>query len=531
MHDIILSNGLIVDGSASAGFAGDLAIKDGRISAIGDLKHESAKRRIDCHGLVVAPGFIDCHCHSEISLIVDPSAPSKVYQGVTTEILGNCGWSTFPLAGANALAFREQASPIFGHPGIDWDWHDLDGYFDRVFERGAAVNVGTLAGHGALRAAVMGLEQRAPTPTELASMKSLLHRSMEQGALGLSSGLCYVPGVYADSAELVVLAAIASSYGGIYATHMRDQVDGLLQSIEESIDVATRAEAPLLISHHKTCGHRNFGKARLSLGRLDEARQHGLTTYSDMYPYLAGSTTLSMLFPPWVLSGGRDAMMARLASQEDRVRIKHDWAHGIPGWENRIAALGWQNISISYLKHRDRQGYVGMTVADAARQAEQDVCEFVFDLMLSEQCEVGQIMQNSCEEDLRRVLTHPNSMIGSDGLDVGDHPHPRQYGTFPKVLGELVREKGWMTLEEGIFKMTGATAQTFKLGEIGLLKQGYRADVTVFDPARVQAHATYENPRQFASGVQWVFVSGQATLADGKATGELAGRAIRRSAA
>ncbi|RZT94577.1 dihydroorotase [Advenella incenata] len=528
MHDFILSHGSIIDGSGKPRVTGDVALKDGRISAIGDLTDESAARRIDCSERIISPGFIDCHCHSELSLIANPGAESKVRQGVTTEVLGNCGWSTFPLAGANAAAFREQASPIFGHPTIEWNWVDLNGYFERVFKQGAAVNVATLTGHGALRAAVMGLEARAPTLAELESMKTLLHQTMQQGSLGLSSGLCYVPGVYADSDELVALAGIVNDYGGLYATHMRDQVDGLLQSVDESLDVALRAHIPLLISHHKTSGARNYGKTRLSLAKLDEARQHGLTTYSDMYPYLAGSTTLSMLFPPWVLDGGRDAMMERLASNECRARIRHDWTHGIPGWENRIAALGWQNITISYLKHAERQVYVGLTVLEAAQQAGQEVCDFVFDLMLAEQGEVGQIMQNSCEEDLRNVLTHAHSMIGSDGLDVGDHPHPRQYGTFPKVLGELVRDKGWMTLEESIFKMTGYTARTFRLGDMGLLKQGYRANITVFDPANVQANATYENPRQFASGIEWVFVNGRPTLADGVATGDLAGTAVRR---
>jgi len=528
MHDYILTQGTIIDGSGSPRFNGDVAIKDGRLSAIGDLAGESAAKRIDCSGRVIAPGFIDCHCHSELSLIANPGAESKIRQGVTTEVLGNCGWSTFPLTGPNAAAFREQAAPIFGHPGIEWEWEDLNGYFERVFSRGAAVNVATLTGHGALRAAVMGLEARPPTQAELDAMKALLHRTLQHGSLGLSSGLCYVPGVYADSEELVELAGIVNDYGGLYATHMRDQVDGLLESVEESLDVAHRANIPLLISHHKTCGAQNFGKTRVSLAMLDGARQRGLSTYSDMYPYLAGSTTLSMLFPPWVLDGGRDAMMQRLASSECRTRIRHDWAHGIPGWENRIAALGWQNISISYLKHAERQAYVGLTVPEAARQAGQEVCDFVFDLMLAEQGEVGQIMQNSCEEDLRNVFTHPHSMIGSDGLDVGDHPHPRQYGTFPKVLGEFVRDKGWMTLEESIYKMTGATARNFKLGDMGLIKQGYQANVTVFDPANVQANATYENPRQYASGIEWVFVNGRATLANGTATGELAGTAVRR---
>lgn len=529
MHDCILTGGSIIDGSGAPRFRGDVGWKDGRITAIGDLSQECAEQRIDCEGLVVAPGFIDCHCHSELSLIAHPGAQSKVHQGVTTEILGNCGWSTFPLAGTHAAAFQAQALPIFGHAGIAWDWHDLDGYFERVFARGAAVNVATLAGHGALRAAVIGLEDRAPTARELASMKDLLHRAMQQGALGLSSGLCYVPGVYAHASELVEMARVASSHGGIYATHMRDQVDGLLLSVEESVDVASRANARLLISHHKTCGPRNFGKARISLAMLDAARERGVETHSDMYPYLAGSTTLAMLFPPWVLDGGGEAMMERLASAACRARIRHEWTHGIAGWENRIAALGWECITISYLKHPERQAWIGLTVADAARRARQDVCEFVFDLMLAEQGEVGQIMQNSCEEDLRAVLTHPHSMIGSDGLDVGERPHPRQYGAFPKVLGELVRDKGWMTLEQAVHKMTGATARTFKLGDVGLLREGQRADLTVFDPAAVRDNATYALPRQYASGIEWVFVNGRAALARGEATGNLAGRAIRRN--
>lgn len=528
MYDIMLSGGKVIDGSGAPAFDADVAVQDGMIAAVGDLRGTAARRHIDAQGRVVAPGFIDSHCHSELALIARPATESKTRQGVTTEILGNCGWSAYPLAEATRRSITQLAKPIFGYPEVEWEWDDLEGYFDHLSQRGTGVNVATLMGHGNLRAAVLGFENRAPSPGELEKMQSLVQQAMDQGALGLSSGLCYVPGVYARTDELVALAKVVGRNGGLYATHLRDQVDGLVDSVTEALDIGRQARTPVLISHHKTCGQRNFGKVRLTLDLLEQARSEGMKTYSDMYPYIAGSTTIVMLLPPWVMEGGLDAMLVRLADPAQRRRIAHDWLHGLAGWENRVSAVGWESVTVSYVVTDRNRDVEGLTVVEGAARRGKSVCDFLCDLLIEERGEVGQILVNSCEEDMLMVLAHPYSMIGSDGIDAGDKPHPRQYATFPKVLGELVRERKAMTLEQAVHKMSGYTAQAFGLPGIGLVRRGLRADITVFDPATIRANATFKDPRRFPDGIDWVLVNGKAAVAEGQSTGELNGRMLRK---
>lgn len=528
MYDIVISGGRVVDGSGSPAFRADVAIEGGRIAAVGELGAAPAHRRIAAQDRIVAPGFIDSHCHSELAVIAKPGSESKTRQGVTTEIIGNCGWSAFPLADASRESLMKLARPIFGYPEVEWEWNDLAGYFAQLEARGTGVNVATLMGHGALRAAVLGFDNRAPTRHELEQMVALAEQAMGQGALGMSSGLCYVPGVYADTSELVALAGVVGRHGGLYATHMRDQVDGLVASVTEALDIGRQAKVPVLISHHKTCGRRNFGKTRVTLGMLEQARAAGIKTYSDMYPYIAGSTTIVMLLPPWVLEGGLDAMLGRLADPAQRRRMDHDWIHGLPGWENRVSAVGWESVTVSSVKTDVNRDIEGLTVPEGAARRGKSVCDFLCDLLIEERGEVGQILVNSCEEDMLMVLTHPYSMIGSDGIDAGDKPHPRQYATFPKVLGELVRERKAMTLQAAIHKMSGFTAQAFGLPGIGFVREGFHADLTVFDPATIRANATFKDPRRYPDGVDWVLVGGKAAVADGESTGELNGRVLRK---
>lgn len=529
MYDVMISGGTVVDGSGLPKFRADVAIKDGRIAAIGNLAGAAAGRHIDASERVVAPGFIDSHCHSELSLVAQPTAESKTRQGVTTEILGNCGWSAYPLADATRDTITTFSRPIFGHPNVEWAWSDLAGYFNHLTERGVGVNVATLVGHGNIRAAVLGFEDRAPSAAELDQMKALMQQAMDQGALGISTGLCYPPGIYASTDELVELCRVVARSRGLYATHLRDQVDGLVESVQEALDIGRRAELPVLISHHKTCGKRNFGKVKETLSMLERARAEGMETFSDIYPYLAGSSTIVVLLPPWVLSGGLEAMLTRLADPDARARIARDWETGLPGWENRVAAVGWESVTVSHVVTDKNRDLVGLTVVEGAAKRGKTILNFLCDLLLEERGEVGQILVNSCEEDMLMVLTHPYTMVGSDGLDVGDKPHPRQYGTFPKVLGEFVREKQALSLESAIHKMTGYTAQTFGLPEIGLVREGYRADLTVFDPATVKDMATYGDSRRFPVGIDWVMVGGVPSVAEGRTTGDLNGRVLRRS--
>lgn len=529
MYDAIIEGGSVVDGSGLPAFRADIGIRNGRIAAVGNLGGAAAGKRIDASQRVVAPGFIDAHCHSELSLVAHPNAESKTRQGVTTEILGNCGWSAYPLAPATRDTITYFSRPIFGHPEVEWEWSDLAGYFNHLTERGVGVNVATLVGHGNVRAAVLGFEDKAPSDAELDQMKTLMQQAMEQGALGISTGLCYPPGIYASTDELVELCGVVARNRGLYATHLRNQVDGLVESVQEALDIGRRAELPVLISHHKTCGKRNFGKVKETLAMLERARTQGMDTFSDIYPYIAGSSTIVVLLPPWVLAGGLEAMLTRLADRDARARIARDWETGLPGWENRVSAVGWDNVTVSHVVTDGNRDLVGLTVADGAARRGKTVLDFFCDLLLEERGEVGQVLVNSCEEDMLMVLTHPYTMVGSDGLDVGDKPHPRQYGTFPKILGEFVREKQVLSLESAIHKMTGYTAQTFGLPEIGLVKQGYWADLVVFDPAVVKDTATYTDSRQYPVGIDWVMVGGVPTVAEGRTTGDLNGRVLRKA--
>jgi N-acyl-D-aspartate/D-glutamate deacylase len=529
MFDILITSGTVVDGSGAPRFRADVALQDGLIAAVGDLKNESARLRIDATDQVVAPGFIDSHCHSELSLVAKPIAESKARQGVTTEVLGNCGWSAYPLASATRDTITNFARPIFGSPEVEWAWSDLAGYYDNLSARSVGVNVATLVGHGNVRAAVLGFEDRKATADELEQMKALVQQAMDHGALGLSTGLSYPPGIYASTEELVELARVAGRNGGLYASHLRDQVDELVGSVQEALDIGRLANLPVLISHHKTCGLRNHGKVKFTLSMLEQARKSGTPTFSDMYPYLAGSSTIVMLLPPWMFNGGIEAMLARLRNRDLRARIAHDWEHGLPGWENRVAAVGWENVTVSHVATSKNRDIEGLSVAQGAAKRGKSTVDFFCELLVEERGEAGMILVNSCDEDMLMVLAHPNSMVGSDGIDVGAHPHPRQYGTFPKVLGELVREKKAMTLEAAVNKMSGFTAQTFGLPQIGLVRQGYHADITVFDPSTIKDVATYRDPRRFPKGIEWVIVGGVPSVALGNTTGDLNGRVLRRA--
>lgn len=529
MYDTLISGGTVVDGSGRDPYVGDVAVENGEIAAIGVLTGEAAAHRIDATDMIVSPGFIDSHCHSELSLVADPSAESKVHQGVTTEILGNCGWSAFPV-GATDDPIIDLSGPIFGHPEVTWEWSDLSGYFKRLASGGTTVNVATLVGHGNIRASVIGLEDRAATAQEIETMKSLVQTAMDQGAFGFSTGLAYPPGAYASDEEIVELATVSSQAGGLYATHMRDQVDGLVESVRETLKIGRQAKTKVLISHHKSVGQRNYGKVQQTQALVEDAISNGLDVSSDIYPYLAGSSSMLMLLPPWVWSGSLMDILVRLRDSTARSRIARELETGLLGWENRVRAVGWENIVIAHVGSERNRHLLELTVVEAGEKVGKSPLQFVCDLLLDERCNVGDLIRNSCEEDLRTVLTHPQTVIGSDGLDVGERPHPRLYGTFPKILGRYVREEAVFSLTTAVRKMSGQTADLFGLSALGYLRPGYRADVVVFDPATVRDTATYEDPRRFPVGIYHVLVGGVRSLIDGQLTGDHGGQVIRRGA-
>ncbi|HEY3365769.1 MAG TPA: D-aminoacylase [Symbiobacteriaceae bacterium] len=532
MYDLVIRGGRIVDGTGNPWFRGDVAIQDGRIAAIRreGFAPESGAQVIDAGGLVVAPGFIDIHTHSDTALLADPGAAAKLRQGVTTEVLGNCGMSASPLTDLHLNDLRDYALPIMGYPEVDWTWRSLDEYWAAVRRAGPAVNVATYIGLGTIRCAVMGYREGAPTDGELAAMARLVDGAMQDGAVGVTTGLVYAPGTFSPPEEIWALARVAARHGGVYSSHIRDQGDGFLESIAETIEVGRRAGIPVIVAHHKVVGQRNWGQVQQSLAMLDAARQQGVDAGSDSYPYLAGSTTMTALLPPWALEGGGEAMLRRLGDPAARGRIQADWDRSIPGWDNRVGSLGWASILINFVGSAANQDLIGLSVAAAAerRGRGHEPGEFLLDLLHAERGQVGNIQIACREADLHLVMAHPATSFGSDGLHVGKRPHPRLYGTFPRILGEYVRRQRVLPLEEAVRKMTSLTARRLGLAGVGLIEAGYRADLTLFDPESVIDRATYAEPTLAPAGIVHVLVGGRLAVANGKVTGERAGVPLLR---
>ncbi|MDQ1587117.1 MAG: N-acyl-D-amino-acid deacylase [Microbacteriaceae bacterium] len=532
--ELVVSGGRLVDGTGNPWRYADVAVDRGRIVAVtAPGEAPTAARVVDATGHIVAPGFVDIHSHSDLAVLARPGAEEKLRQGVTTEVVGNCGISVLNSAPESIDDLRSYALPILGFPEVPWDWSDTSSYLDRVEAARPAVNVATLLGLGSVRCAVSGFDSARPTSEQRQRMVALARDALVQGAAGLSSGLVYAPGSYSTPEEIWELAAEAARVGAIYSTHMRDQGDGFLDSVREALEVGNRTGVAVHIAHHKVVGRRNWGLVSESLRLLDEARQAGIDAGSDVYPYLAGSTAMTALLPDWVAAGGHAAMMERLRDPEARSRIKDDWRTGRPNWDNRIGSLGFENISISYVGTPENEDLVGLSLADAAarRGRSDEPADFLLDLLEHDDGKLGNIQFACSEDDLRQVMRHETTCFGSDGLLVGERPHPRLHGTFPWILGEYVRESGVLSLEVAIRKMTSQAARRLSLPGIGLVEPGYRADLTVFDPETVAGPATYDQPTLPPVGIREVIVGGQFAIESGEVTGVRAGTALRRMTA
>lgn len=528
LFDLVVKNGIVVDGTGNPWFKAEVGIEDGRISDIGELSSSESKRVLDAKGLVVAPGFIDMHAHSDFSLLVNPLAESKVRQGVTTEVIGNCGSSAAPLNDFLKQEIKE-TSPVLEEAKLKLDWHSMDEYLKRLERNGIALNVVPLVGNGNIRALVMGYDSRRSSRSELEKMKEVLAETMEEGAVGLSSGLIYPPSCYADTKELIELCKIVAKYGGIYTSHIRGEGETLIDSVKEAIEIGKKAGVPVEISHHKASGKSNWGKVKQTLKMVDEARSIGVDVTCDVYPYLAGSTGLDALLPAHAWEGGIEKLVEKLKNRKIRKRLRREMKEG---QSNLSIADGWDTIMIVYCKgHRE---YEGKTIAEIAEQKRIDPFDFVFDLLIEEKASVAIVLFSMCERDMRAVLRHSVSMIGSDSFAIAPYgvlgkgkPHPRTYGTFPRVLGEYVRRKKLLTLENAIRKMTSFPAQKLRLRDRGLLRKGMWADITVFNPEKIGDKATYASPHQYPVGIKYVIVNGQVVIANGKHTRELSGKALR----
>jgi N-acyl-D-amino-acid deacylase len=531
MWDLLIQQARVVDGSGAPPFVADVAIRGDTIAQVGGTMAPQARVMIDGAGLTLGPGFIDLHTHSDYTLLVNPLAESKVHQGVTTEVIGNCGTSPAPLG--------DEAHPIIHarmqqQYQLDVSWRTLAGYLERVAESGIAVNVVPIVGHGTIRSAVMSYAQRPPTTSELTHMQRLVSEAMADGAFGLSTGLVYAPGCYATTDEIVALARVVGQAGGMYFSHIRGESDTVLEAAQEAIAVGERAGVAVQVSHLKTAGRENWEKTPALLGLLDQANARGLDVTGDMYPYTAGATSLGALLPPWVHEGGLAKLLPRLRDEQVRTRIRRDIEQGLDGWWNPVRAAGWSGVQIS--RAQQHRSYQGMRLSDIADLRQQDPLEAALDILLAEEGNTGVVLFMMGEDQVQTILQHGRVMIGSDagatapyGVLGQGHPHPRAYGTFPRILGTYVRERGVITLEEAIFRMTGLTAWRLGLSDRGLVRPGYKADLVMFDAQQIADQATYDMPHVYPRGIRWVLVNGQVILRDGERLPVLPGRVLSRA--
>ncbi len=526
MLDIKIAGGQLIDGTGAPARGGDLGIAGDAIAEIGDLSREPAGRTLSAAGLAVMPGFIDMHSHSDWRLWANPRAESKIRQGVTTEVVGNCGFSPAPVSDE----FREEMKgfALYLPPGMDFSWRGMGDYLRRYGDLGVALNVAQLVGHGTLRLAAMGFARRAPTARELVTMERLMDESMAAGAYGLATGLIYAPGSYAATEEIVAVARRAAARGGFYASHIRGEGPTLLDAVSEAIRVGREGGLPVQVSHIKAAGRPNWGKVKDALALIDAARADGLDVMADVYPYTASSTTLRTLLPDWALEGGIEAMLARLADASVRARIR---AELMGGSAILTRGLGWEDIMVAYSPARPEAQ--GRRLSEIAAAWNQDPLDAAIELIAAERGKGYMILFQLDEPDLRRALGHPQVMIGSDGSalavegELGQgKPHPRSYGTFPRVLARYVREQALLPLEEAVAKMTGLPARRLGLRDRGVLAVGAKADIVALDPARVQDLATYEEPHQYPTGIAYVLVNGRVVIEGGEHTGALPGRVL-----
>ena len=528
--DIVITNGHIMDGTGSPWYSGDIGIRDGRIEAIGNLHDAARKQTIDAHGDVVAPGFIDMLGQSELTILVDPRLPSKIYQGITTEITGE-GESVAPLDDAMIQADR----PGYDHYHIDPDWRTFRQYFARLEKQGMGINLASYVGATSVRRRVLGDNDVQPTSAQLEQMKAQVRDAMRDGAVGVSTSLQYAPAPYAKTEELIALAGEASTFGGIYATHMRDEGDTVLAAIDEALRIGREAHIPVEIWHIKVAGKKNWGRMPEVVAKINAARAQGMDVSANTYAYTAWFNSFSAFIPPWAHDGGDAKLIERLKDPATRARIRKDLLATTSDWNNE-----WQDISgpdailICVVQNPKLLPLQGKTLAEVAKMWNEDPIDALCDILIQDHAFTSVAVFGMSEPDVVLALQQPWVSIDNDsqgtsteGLLGQEHPHPRAYGTFPRILRKYVREEHKLTLEDAIRKFSALPAQRLRLTDRGVLKAGMWADVVVFDPAAIRDVATFENPNQLSQGMEFVLVNGIPVVAEGKMTGALSGKVLR----
>jgi N-acyl-D-amino-acid deacylase len=528
----LIRNGWIVDGSGKPRYKAELVVEDELIAFVGAVHHSDGfDRMIDADGLIVAPGFIDTHSHSDLEVMVNPYIEAKIRQGVTTELLGQDGISMAPLPKRYISPWRKNLAGLDGDSDeLGWDYETTDGYLKALEEKGVGLNESYLIPHGNVRMEAMGLDNRSLSAQELERMREIVRREMEAGSFGLSTGLIYMPCAYAETAELIELCKVVADFDGVFVVHQRSEADTILTSMEEVIEIGRRSGVKIHFSHFKICGRKNWEFIDQMLGLLDQAKAEGIRTSFDQYPYVAGSTMLSAILPPWAHDGGTDKLMERLRSRELRERMIRDIDRGIPGWDNFVDFAGPDQIFVTSVKTEANQDLVGKNLVEIGTMRCKGSLDAAFDLLLAEENAVGMVDFYGKEEHVTRFLTRPEQNVCTDGL-LGGRPHPRVFGSFPRVLGKYVREEKALTLEDAVRKMTQKPAEVFGFERRGFLKLGNFADIVVFNPETIIDKGTFVDPIQFPAGIEHVLINGRVVLSEGTIVRELAGKVLRKSVA
>jgi N-acyl-D-aspartate/D-glutamate deacylase len=530
MYDFVIRRARIVDGSGSPAFSGDIGIVGQHIAALGPQLSGEARQIFDAGGQVIAPGFVDAHTHDDLAVLRGAVVPAKVLQGITTLVIGNCGFGPAPVVPAHAQALKTYSSAVLGEDSQNWDWPTMGAFLEALRAMPLGQHVRALLGHGALRVAVMGFEPRPASEQEIVAQEELVAEAMQAGAAGLSFGLIYVPGIYTPTAELVRLARVVGRYGGVVASHIRGEGDRLLSSIDEMLAIAEQADVAMHISHLKITGKQNWGNIDKALNRITDARARGLDVTVDVYPYSASSTTITQFLPPWVLEGGVDRMVERLRDPAQRQRIRQNFATGLPGWENQITDEGWERIRLSTLQQQQYKSLEGMNMREAADTLGMLPDEALMHLVQEEKGQITILSFSMDDRDVDQVVQSSFSMLGSDGLPIlSGRPHPRLYGTFPRFIKRYVRDLRSMELEQAIHKVTALPCARFGLTDRGVIAEGKVADLVIFDPASISDRATYTDPQRYPEGIAAVIVSGQPVVLNGQLQPNLPGSVLGQS--
>jgi len=526
--DLVIRNGTLLDGTGAPEWTGDLGLVGDTIAAVGKIDPELGGDLLDASGLHVAPGFIDIHTHSDDSIFRYPTADSRVLQGITTEITGNCGYSAAPIDGEAGERRRRYLADEYG---IEAAWSDVESYFEALATCRISVNQALLLGQGVLRQNIVGEDDRDATAEELDALVRAVEEGMDHGAFGLSTGLEYAPGIFTPTAEIVAMTRVAARRGGLYASHIRNEEAGVVEAVEEAIQIGRATGARVQISHMKVAGRPNWDKQQTTLGMIEAARTDGIDVLADAYPYGAYSTGLTILLPPWARDGGTDAVLARLRSPADRQRLRDLLPERFtldPG--------GPELIVISSLRTEGNQRFVGKSLAEVAETWDLEPAAAMLRLLDEEDAAVGYIGHGMSAGNVERVLSHPLVMIGSDGSSMAPEgpaaawqPHPRSYGTFPRVLGHYSRQRGLFDLPTAIRKMTSMPADQVGIVDRGRIAKGMKADLVLFDAARVIDEATFDDPHRYPTGIHHVLVNGQSVVSNGKHTGARPGAVLRKA--